>query len=1122
LVGRDGELGELLAGLDDAAAGRGRLFLLAGDPGIGKSRLAYEAAARARDRGIKVAWGRCWEAGGAPAYWPWVQSLRACVRGVGSEELRSQLGAGAPLVAQIVTEVADFLPDVRPPPPAGAEAGRFRLFDAVATFLRNAGAGQPLMLVLDDLHAADAPSILLLRFVARELADAHILVLGAYRPIELDRDHPLTAALAELSREPAARHLRLPGLTEVDVGRLIQETAGVIPGESVVAAVHRYTEGNPLFVGEVVRLLAAEGRLEQAGDPAGLRLTIPEGIREVIGRRVARLPERCGRVLGLASVFGREFSLPPLERLCGVPASELLDVLDEGIAARVVAGIPGAPGRLRFSHALIRDIVYESIPAGQRVRLHQRAGEALEAFYQHDLDPHLAELAHHFFEAAPAGGAGRAVSYAGRAGQRAIVLLAYEEAARLFRMALAALGPGRSPEEDRARCRLLLALGDALTRMGDRRAAREELRRAAGIARRCRMAEELGLAALGYTGRFTFERAASDGQVITLLEDARAMLAEKESAEPVRARVLARLAAALRDQPDRGPRDALSRDAVALARRCNDPPTLAYTLAGRGAALYGPDDPQERLAVAEELRAVARAAQNKELELEGEEARALVFLETGRIAEYRQALDAMQRLAAELREPSARWLAATCHANRALLEGRFADAEALVESALRAGASSEPWDAVVVSRVQLFALRSEDGRLAEMEQVIRRSADEFRTRPLFRCLLARLFAELGEKDQARSVFEPLATNRFAVIPVNNDLLLSLSHLAEVAWCLQDDARGAVLYDRQLPYRGLVVDTVEWSIGAADRYLGLAALTAGNPQAAERHLRDALRLNARIGARPWAARTQADLARLLLARDQPGDRERAIELLEAALGTARQLGMTVFAERAGQALARAGADGRPARAPRPVAPTAEGTTSWPVWRREGEYWSITFAGEAFRLKDVKGLHYLAHLLRNPGREFHVLDLAAAGQGARAGGQRMSPAREDDLHHAQLSGTGPILDEQAKTAYRARLRELEAELAEATSWADPVRAARARQEMQFLADQLAAAVGLGSRDRKLGSSAERARVNTTRAIRRALSRIRAHAPALADHLDATIHTGTFCCYAPDPRTPITWHT
>src|SRR5258708_2908755 len=479
-------------------------------------------------------------------------------------------------------------------------------------------------------------------------------------------------------------------------------------------------------------------------------------------------------------------------------------------------------------------------------------------------------------------------------------------------------------------------------------------------------------------------------------------------------------------------------------------------------------------------------------------------------------------MAAALHMPAARFMATVVKASLAVLEGRFADAEALVESALRSGGSSVPWDAVVFSRVQRFALRSEDGELAELAPATRRAVEEFPTRPLFRCLLARLLAELGDEDGARSVFEELAAGRFAVIPGNNDLLLSLGHVAEVAWFLRDADRAAVLHGLLLPYRGLVVDTLESSTGAVDRYLGLAALTAGDLETAERHLQDAVDLNAGIGARRWAARTQADLARVLLARDRPGDRERAAGLLAAALGTARRVGMPVFAERAGAALPRASGDSRTGQAPSPVAKAAEGTAPWPVFRREGEYWSIAFAGEAFRLKDVKGLHYLAQLLRHPGREFHVLDLAAAGQAAGAGGARPGPARGDDLHQARLSGTGPILDEQAKAAHRARLRGLEEGPARATSWADPVRAAKARQEMQFLADELSAAVGLGGRDRSAGSPAERARVSITKAVKIALARIRAHSPALAGHLDATIHTGTFCCYTPDPRAPITWHT
>ena len=259
-----------------------------------------------------------------------------------------------------------------------------------------------------------------------------------------------------------------------------------------------------------------------------------------------------------------------------------------------------------------------------------------------------------------------------------MALLAYEEAVRLFRMALAALSLARSPGADQTRCRLLLGLGDALTRMGERQAGREELRRSADIARRYRMAEELGQAALAYAGRFMFERGASDRQVIPLLQDARAMLAEKQGAGSVRARVLAHLAVAFRVEPDRGPRDALSREAVALARASGDLPTLGYTLAFRLNALMAPGVPQERLAIAEELRSAARAARDAELESAGEHHRAMVFLETGRVAEYRQALDAAQHLAAELGEPAALFMATVVKASLALPVAR-ASASSTVE-----------------------------------------------------------------------------------------------------------------------------------------------------------------------------------------------------------------------------------------------------------------------------------------------------------------------------------------------------------------------------------------------------------------------------------------------------------
>src|SRR5262249_26324521 len=311
------------------------------------------------------------------------------------------------------------------------------LFDSTASFLRNAAAEQPLALVLDDLHAADEPSLLLLRFVASVLADSRILVVGTFRDLDPTVQDPLESTLAELAREPAARRIQLSGLSEQEVGRLAEVTAGTAPPTQLVTELHAETEGNPLFVSEIIRLLAAEGRLGAEG-PGGL--PIPETTREAIGRRLRRLSGECRRVLSLGSVFGREFGLIALERVAGYTGiDKLLTVLDEAITARVVEEIPGVAGRLRFGHALTRDVLYEAIPATHRFRLHGRVGEVLEKLNAAHPEPHLAELAHHFSLALPAAASGKAVEYARRAGDQAMQQLAYEEAARLYQLALAAL-----------------------------------------------------------------------------------------------------------------------------------------------------------------------------------------------------------------------------------------------------------------------------------------------------------------------------------------------------------------------------------------------------------------------------------------------------------------------------------------------------------------------------------------------------------------------------------------------------------------------------------------------------------------------------------------------------------
>ena len=326
-VGHHRELGELKLALDESLIGHGRLVMLVGEPGIGKTRTAQELANYAETRGTQVFWGRCYEEEGAPPYWPWVQAIRSYVQQRDAERLQSEMGPGAADIAEIVPEIRRKLTGLETPPPLEPEQARFRLFDSITTFLKDAARTQPLMLVLDDLHWADEPSLLLLQFLAQQLADSCILVVGCYRDVELSRQHPLSDTLAQLSREPVFQRQLLRGLELEETELLIQSIGGISPRPSLVETVYSHTDGNPYFMTEVVRLLAAQGDLAQdpmppapadSAERGGIR--IPEGVREVIGRRLNRLSAACNRVLTTASVIGREFGLEQLNPLFDSPS----------------------------------------------------------------------------------------------------------------------------------------------------------------------------------------------------------------------------------------------------------------------------------------------------------------------------------------------------------------------------------------------------------------------------------------------------------------------------------------------------------------------------------------------------------------------------------------------------------------------------------------------------------------------------------------------------------------------------------------------------------------------------------------------------------------------------------
>jgi DNA-binding SARP family transcriptional activator len=822
-VGRDRELSVLLGAFADARARRGRVVLLAGEPGIGKTRLAEELVARARREGAQALVGRCWEAGGAPAYWPWSHALG---------ERWHALLAGAPAAAD--------------------DGARFRLFESACSVIRAAAESGPLVIVLDDMHAADEPSLLLLRFVAREITGSAVLVVCAFRDVDPVIGEPLAATLAELLREPVCVRLEPPGIGDDGIAEYIERATGIEPSASLVAAIGAETDGNPLFVTELVRLLEGAGGL--AGEE---QLRIPPSVRAVIGQRTARLTDGCREALTAASVLGREFDLAALTLLAGTERGELLDLLDEAVRERIVSAVPGVPGRMRFGHALIRDVLYDDLAPTRRLRLHERAGAALEEVYGGDPEPHLAELARHFVAAADGGSHRKALDYARRAGDGAFAQLAFEVAAGHYETALSLA------RDDAVRCDLLIALGEARGRAGDAPAARDAHLAAAALAERGRMPDRLARAAIGYGGRFLWEVARGDEHVVPLLERAIAGLGDDDPR--LKVRLLARLAGGpLRDAsfpPER--KAAMSAEALALARRTRDPATIAYALHGYILGHHSPDHTHVQRDLATEMIALARAAGDKEREYEGFEERLDALLELGDMAASTADLESMTQLARELRQPAHIWLVTVYRALVALLRGELGDAEQLVATARAQGERAQRWSAEVTYRLQLYLLRCEQGRLAEIADLVRRSPAAYPTYPVFACVAAHLEGELGDRAAAAAALETLAAGGFARLPFDEEWLVSMCLLAETSLAAGDAERAAAIELALRPYADHVaVSYPEIALGCAGRYAGLAAMAAGRRDEAERHLRNAIAIDERIGARPAVAHGRAALERLL--------------------------------------------------------------------------------------------------------------------------------------------------------------------------------------------------------------------------------------------------------------------
>jgi len=1108
LVGRERELGELRRGIEGAFAGRGSLYMVAGEPGVGKTALADGAGAEAVASGALVLWGRAWDGGGAPAFWPWLRILRR----LASERDVAALAAG--LGPEAAGRLARLIPDLgieTDPDSAAAgqeqgesDAARFQLFDAVTSLLRAAAvADGPLVIIFDDLHSADHPSLLLLGFLALQLRDTPILVIGTYREAEARADPQLAGTLGDITRH--GQRLPLRGLPERDVGDFVARVAGRRPPDRVVRAIHDATEGNPFFIDEVVRLLSAEGRLDDASQVVGVR--IPDGVRETIRHRLEPLPDSTRILLLTAAVIGRNFRLSTLQRVCALEPAELDRALGEAVGTGVIVERPGTLGSYGFSHGLIRETLYDDLGPQRRGQLHREVGLALEDLYAADIDQHVAELAHHFFVAANAGELTKAIDYSVRAGKRALELVAYEEACGHFERALQAYGLQERADVPR-RCDLLLALGAAQSRTGDTRSARATLMRAAGLARKLRSPERLARAALGYgAGLGGFEFGRVDETLVALLGEARDALGDGGPAGPrdsaLLARVLGRLATELYYSDRTVERIELSEQAVAMARRLGDRAALGATLSARFLTLWGPENTEQRLQIASDVVALGEEVRERELVLRGHVWRILSLMELGDWVSADIELSVHARLADELRDPLHLWYVPLFRATRALLEGRLADAEHFAGEAFAIGRGTQAQNAAQLYAVQLFALRTEQGRLSEIGQSLEEFGRRYPAAPVWRAAAAFALASRGRKEDARRAFESLSAGGLAGVPRDGEWLTTVCLLVGAGARIGDARRTAQLGDLLIAYldRAVIAGRGAICLGPVARFAGMASAVAGRTDEAVGHFEQALATARRWGAEPIVAAIALELAEVL----RPSDARRAQSLRGEGLATAHRLEL-------GGLLARWAADDEPEEIAgiAPITAVRPDDDTWAFYRR-GDIWTVGPPSRRVHLRHAKGLTHVARLLAAPRVEFHALDLVAGPQD-RGTSDALAIASGMEVRARGEGDAGPVLDHEAKLAYRARVTELQEEIDEAEAFNDPERAARAREELGFVARELAGAVGLGGRDRKAGSDVERARVNVTRAIRTALKRIADHDPALGRGLDSAIRTGTFCVYEP----------
>lgn len=901
-VGRVSERELLTSVWSEAKSGARRVALISGEPGIGKTRLASHAALAAHADGATVLWGGASQDLGA-AYAPWIEALGRYVEAAPEAVLNEHVARHGGEIARLARGLAQRIPGVAAPQQSDPETERYLLFAAVTGLLESACAYGPVAVVLDDLQWADKQSLLLLKHVAQSVEAAQLLMLVAYRDSDLDRHHPLTEVLADLRRVDGVSRIALGGLGPDEVADVMAAAAGHDIGEqgSVLAAeIAQETDGNPFFVGEILVHLTESGALARDEDGRWrlggtiAELGLPQSVRDVVSRRVERLGDESLQILTSASVIGRGFDLDLLARLLDRDEDEILEKLEAAVEASVVVESPERVGGFSFAHALIHHTLYRELSATRRTRMHRRVAEALEDLCGDDPGDRLPELANQFAHAVIPADQSKAVGYARLAGERALAALAPDDALRWFNQALELLGEHGA---DAQRCDLLTGIGEAQKHLGDP-AFRATLLEAAAIARRIRDVPRLVRATLENTRGWHTAAGEVDAERVEGLEAAIAAIDPDSPDRPV---LLALLAAELTFSGDYSRVRALVEEALATARGLADLRPLGHVLYyACNAQLGSADTARTMWELSGELVSLADQLDDLFLQWRAAQWRFVAAMQRGETSEMNQAIARAHDIGAQVGNPALEWAVAYYQSARHQFSGEIEQAEASALRAAGIGHESGQADALMIAGVQLFAVRNEQGRLAELVEILEQRVAETPGLPTLQATLAYTYSELGRVEDARAIFERAAADDFASLPFDIGWISGITRYAEIAARIGAIEAAAVLYRTLLPHRDRIVTAIFTVTGSVERPLGVLAATLERWDDAEQHFAAAAEIHKRLGAKLFLARTWLNWGDALLARGDPADSQRARELLQRAVELARQHGGGAV-ERAAEAL-----------------------------------------------------------------------------------------------------------------------------------------------------------------------------------------------------------------------------